>query len=182
MLALEQVGRGARVDRVHVFERADEIGDTRCSLRLHWATEEFATITMNSADEELPLQVLAPSWVHAFDRDAPVYGTTSTMLEPLRERLDAWSVRSFCACPITARRRWLGFVAFDDCHGERLWAPDEIRALQRLSNALTGALQRSRTEVRLDDARKRLAEAATSLSSPAQAVFNASPDGRRRQR
>ena len=158
MLALEQVGHGARVDRVHVFERVDDAnsGHKLCNQRYEWSAERATPQIDNPELQHLDMNEVAPHWVNAFGRDAHVAGIVKSMPEPTREVLTSQQIVSICVCPIVVGRDWWGFVGYDDCRTERAWPDDEVRALRRLSVALAASLRRAQTQARLDDARAQL--------------------------
>ena len=168
MLALEQVGHGARVDRVYIFERVDGArgGHKLCSQRYEWSADRVTPQIDNPELQNVDMDEIAPTWVAAFARDEHVAGLVQTMPEPTREVLVAQQIQSICVCPIIVGRDWWGFVGFDDCHGDRVWPDDEVRALRRLSVALAASLRRAQTHASLDAARRQL-----------QALANDNPSG-----
>jgi GAF domain-containing protein len=181
--ALEQVGHGARVDRVYIFERIDGADDRRklCSQRYEWSADRVEAQIDNAELQNVDMDELAPTWVEAFARDEHVAGLVKTMPEPTREMLVAQQVQSICVCPIVVGRDWWGFVGFDDCHSERVWPDDEVRALRRLSMALAASLRRAQTRARLEDARRQLQALAAENPSEGGGSSLTPPKGRSHQ-
>ena len=145
MLAPEQVGNGARVDRAYIFERSDDAarGHVLCSQRYEWSADRVTPQIDNPELQGVDMHEIAPTWIEAFARNQHVAGLVRTMPEPTRGILVSQQIQSICVCPIVVGREWWGFVGFDDCHSERVWPDDEVRALQRLSVALAASLRRA---------------------------------------
>ncbi len=66
------------------------------------------------------------------------------MPEMVRARLERLHIRSQLLAPIMLGSEWWGFMAFDDCVGERLWTETELEALRAAAN-LFGAAVAART-------------------------------------
>jgi GAF domain-containing protein len=160
LLALEQVGTGARVDRVYIFERHESAGGgaTLCSQRYEWSADHVAPQLDNPELQNVNMDEAGPSWVEAFARDRPIASLVRDQPSPVREILESQAIQSICVCPITVGREWWGFVGVDDCHSERVWPFEEVRALQRLSNALAATLRRNQTASRLQTAAAQMRE------------------------
>jgi hypothetical protein len=89
--ALEQVGHGARVDRVYIFERIDGADDRRklCSQRYEWSADRVEPQIDNAELQNVDMDEIAPTWVEAFALDEHVAGLVKTIPEPTREILVA---------------------------------------------------------------------------------------------
>jgi GAF domain-containing protein len=183
LLALEQVGHGARVDRVYIFERLSDAasGHKLCSQRYEWSAERVTPQIDNPDLQNVDMDELAPTWVEAFARDQHIAGLVKAMPEPTREILVAQQIQSICVCPIIVGRDWWGFVGYDDCRTERVWPDDEVRALRRLSVALAASLRRAQTRARLDAARRQLQVLASENPADTGAAFSASRVARSRR-
>jgi len=158
MLALEQVGNGAGVDRAYIFERSDDAtrGHVLCSQRYEWSADRVTPQIDNPDLQGVDMHEIAPTWVEAFARHEHIAGLVRTIPEPTRGILLSQQIQSLCVCPIIVGDEWWGFVGFDDCHSERIWPDDEVRALQRLSVALAASLRRAQTSARLEQALQQL--------------------------
>jgi PAS domain S-box-containing protein len=64
----------------------------------------------------------------------------------------AQEIRSLLLVPIFVDRQWWGFIGFDDCLGERLFAQVEVEALRAAAGAIGAAIGREAAEVRRHEA------------------------------
>ena len=65
---------------------------------------------------------------------------------PLRENLEGQSILSIALVPMFFGGVFGGFVGFDDCCSERIWATDEMHSLRAVAAGIGSALVRSRIE------------------------------------
>jgi PAS domain S-box-containing protein len=77
-----------------------------------------------------------------------------------RQVFEDTSTLSFISVPIMLRGGCWGFLAFDDCHREREWAPVEIEVLRTAASLIGGAIERAKADERLRLSEERYALAA----------------------
>lgn len=159
--ALRLLGEAAGVSRVYVFENhvgAD--GTLLTSQRHEWWAPGIESQMDNPDLQDFPWEEGGFSrWARLMEEGRPVFGLVRDFPPSERAVLEPQQIRSLAAVPIFAHGRWWGFVGFDDCWTDRVWAPEEISALQLASRLMGAALDRHRA----DDDLRLTAEVATRL-------------------
>lgn len=156
--ALALVGREMAVDRVYIFEDVVEDGERYTSQRYEWSSEGAEPQIDNPALQHIPYAAIAPEWEAVFSRGEVVKGLVREMEGPAREFMMGQGIRSILMCPIMLGEGYWGFVGFDDCHSDRSWPDDEVRALRRFSMGLSGVLYSQQSQVARQATREILQE------------------------
>ena len=157
--ALGILGRGARVDRVYIFE--DEVvsvgGERVTSQRYEWVAPGIAPQIDDPACQRMPYRTFgAERAAHLLRGDAAMTLTRETQPASFRRILASQGIQSLLLCPIVHQRSTWGFVGFDDCHSERHWPAPELTALRGFARAMTAALRQAGLSETLGLARTQL--------------------------
>ncbi|MDR7447468.1 MAG: GAF domain-containing protein, partial [Armatimonadota bacterium] len=145
---LRLLGEAAGVSRVYVFENhvgAD--GTLLTSQRHEWCAPGIEPQMDNPDLQNFRWEEGGfGRWVRLMQAGQPVYGLVRNFPPAERAVLEPQQIRSLAAVPIFAHGRWWGFVGFDDCWQDRVWASEEISALRLAARLLGAALDRQRAD------------------------------------
>jgi PAS domain S-box-containing protein len=88
-------------------------------------------------------------WFEAFVRGEAIAGSVASFPEAERSFLQKQSILSILVLPIVMDGEFYGFIGFDDCESERVWADGDVRLLRTAAEILASHLQRQRAETAL---------------------------------
>jgi PAS domain S-box-containing protein len=147
-----RLAQAVEVSRAYVYENRTEDGELRAVLRAQWVAREDLTVV--SEGTELGYGDLE-RWVATLGAGEMVAGPVSGFPAAERPTLEAHHVRSLLLVPLMVGDAWWGYIGFDDCVDERVWAADETDALRAAAGTLAAAIDRGRSERRLREAEAR---------------------------
>ncbi len=143
---LALVGTTVGVDRVYLFENHGPPNDLKCNQTYEWVREGIEPQISNPDLQNLSylsdLEEIYPSLASGRNFTALVGELSS----PLRENLESQHILSIALVPMFFGGVFGGFVGFDDCCSERVWATDEMHSLRAVAAGIGSALVRSRIE------------------------------------
>jgi PAS domain S-box-containing protein len=76
------------------------------------------------------------NWSRRLASGVWVAGSKSRFSGPERQMLDEMGIRSILIVPIQVKGEYWGFIGFNDCTAERVWADTEIEILMTLASTL----------------------------------------------
>jgi PAS domain S-box-containing protein len=156
--SLERLGAAAESSRAFIFEK-------------HWGPDGTPVVSQR---HEWVAQGVSPHaegpelqgfdwrgggfgrWEEILARHEPVFGRTRDFPEWEQHLLRRHSVKSIAIVPVFAGEDLWGFVGFDDCLSERVWAISEIEALKTAASTLGAAVFRKRAKDALHESRRML--------------------------
>ncbi len=140
---LANLGRGAQVDRVCLYERLEPANpETVISLRFEWNSEAFSFMRGNPVLKRFPMRARGfGRWADEMLADRIVSGATRSLPEPESAFLARQGILSIAAAPIRIGSEWWGIVVFDDCMREREWSAAEIEAIRAASGLFSAAIR-----------------------------------------
>jgi PAS domain S-box-containing protein len=154
---LAQLGKGAAVSRVYVFQNhEDEQGRLLTSQRFEWVAPGCPPHIDNPELQGFSMHELGfGRWVELLADGGIVEGLVRSFPAPEQEFLKPQDILSLAIVPIFAEGLWWGFIGFDDCDEEREWPPATLAVLQTAARLLGAALERARADARLEESERR---------------------------
>ncbi len=179
---LERIGTAAGAHRAYVFENGSlEDGRLAMWLRREWLAPGVASID-DPANQGFPYADGFIRWQAVLSRGMELHGLTRDFPEAERTALQAEGVLSQIVVPVFVGDEWWGYLGFDDCVVERIWAPAEVEALKAAADTLGAAIGRARAEQERVSAQTAAAqlEARTSavLASALEGIVTMDAEGR----
>jgi PAS domain S-box-containing protein len=162
---LELLGTAVGADRVCIFENHDfRKGWYLTSMRHEWA-RDFAISQKHNPDlQDLSYHPALSRWYDMLSSGHSIKGLIREFPESERAILEPQNIKSLLIIPITVKGQFWGFICFDDCHSDRVWAGVEASILQAAAASIGGAIARRHTEDELRKA-KEIAESAVRAKS-----------------
>ncbi len=87
-----------------------------------------------------------PGWEQEFLKKRCINGIVSKQPAKEQKILTRHEIKSIFAVPIYLKKQFWGFIAYDDCHNERVFSRSEASLLRSASELIANALIRSRME------------------------------------
>lgn len=142
---LQRVGTFLKVDRANLHE----YGDEGAIVRISWATEGIRPLSRVLEPDQFPwaTEQLRGGHIVRFSRldELPEQASID------RQSYQRSGTQSDLSLPLRAGESLLGVLSFDSIREERAW-PDELQSrLQLLAEIFTGALERRRAELALNE-------------------------------
>jgi len=154
---LSRLGEAAGVSRVWLTQTyTDTSGVRRGGITHEWSAP--GTLPRLADPDWRDYTYDQPSgvrWAELLGSGRPVVGNVVDFPAAEREVLDPLDVRSILVSPVIAGGEWLGHLGFDECRGERAWAPAEVDALMAATGTLGAAIARGRAEAEALSAQER---------------------------
>lgn len=153
---LATLGEAVQVDRVYYWENhLDEAtGEWLTSQRIEWCASDIEpqisnpdlqNIPLESFEEILgPLRNMQPFNMHV--KNIPD--------ETARNALEDQQIQSVLIMPIYVDEVFFGFIGFDSCLRERVWAEEEISLLRIFIDLLEKSIQRDRLQTEVAQGRQ----------------------------
>ena len=150
--SLYMVGSFLKTDRAYLFEYDHAAGVTNNTHE--WCAEGVDPQIHKL--QNIPMDPFA-DWMEAHLRGEPIQIPSVESLPegPLREILEAQSIKSLISVPLMDDRRCLGFVGFDSVKTERQWEKDYVSLIQVLAEFYTNILKRQQIEQSLHASEKK---------------------------
>ena len=163
--ALQQLVSAAQVDRVYVYENAQEPGET---LQMRLIFEACSPGVDSCAPTEAQqIRPYAPGflrWQTELAAGRPIMGALDTLPEAERALLEGSDAQSILILPLTVQGEWYGYVGFDDTYLRRDWSSSEVTLLSTTAEIIGAFLARRQAEQEINRARE-AAEMATKAKS-----------------
>ena len=142
-VALEEVGRASKVDRIFVFQHDyDPEADQNYMLqRYEWAAEG---VESHKGDPRLARIPVGEDQYRMRDlllTGAPLQTHLADM--PLSERaiFEGFGAKSVLIIPVFSLGEFWGFIGFDTVHETRVWTDSEVSLLRLLADRIARALE-----------------------------------------
>jgi diguanylate cyclase (GGDEF)-like protein len=148
---LEKIGQAADLSRVLVaMNYTDHNGYLYSSLCYEWANSGVPAQINNPALKHVPLRKSGMGrWEKILAQGLPIFGLVKDLPESERGFFQALGSLSVAAMPIFVNKHWWGFILFDECRHERLWADTEMETLSIAASMFGSAEARARAELKL---------------------------------
>jgi class 3 adenylate cyclase/PAS domain-containing protein len=161
---LKRLGRATEVSRVTLFEvhRGSE-GHRVQSCRFDWADQGLTPLSDDPRYQNMPISDAddpeAGDWAQKRERGEIVQARLSETTGYTRQVFIEHGTLSFISVPIMVRRKWWGFLGFDDCKEERRWSPEDVHVLKTAAALIAGAIEREQADeaIRVSEERYALA-------------------------
>jgi diguanylate cyclase (GGDEF)-like protein/PAS domain S-box-containing protein len=163
---LERIGIASQATRVHLLTVDAEGPPIERKVIAHqfWSATGLATPPdfADGVGQKLADAGLA-SWPDRLARGETISGNTRSFDPAVRRFLESGGVQSTVAVPVFATGAWRGFIAFDQCHGEREWLAAEIDMLKILAELIGAMMTRAERRQSLVDAKRIIENSPTVL-------------------
>ncbi len=158
-----EIGSATGVDRAHIFLIDEADGDGRVIQHSLWTAPDITTPPEFRNTVEPMAKTGLKSWLPKLKRGEIIVGDANDFESPVRALLEFGGVRSTLCVPVFADGRWLGTIAFDDCHSECDWRPAEIDTIKTIAEMVGAAVARTRSLQNLNDANRIVESSSTIL-------------------
>ncbi|HEX6131412.1 MAG TPA: EAL domain-containing protein [Actinomycetota bacterium] len=139
------LGGATGVSRVYLFENdRNDAGELVMRQRAEWTAGGIPPSTSSDGTPWRYADGFA-HWVDALSQGRPVQTRLSEAEGGERADMLADGIESHVAVPVLVDGGWWGFVGFDACERERVWAPAQLDALQVAAAAFGAAVARERS-------------------------------------
>ena len=147
---LKLIGEITNVSRSYIFELHDINSQTYVSQTHEWSANNIKAQINNDELVNIPLtDPMFTSWAKSMNNYQNVMGFIEDFSEPTKSILASQDILSLLVIPIYVKKRWWGFIGFDDCKSKRIWTNTEINALEMLALNIGAALYRQNVESEL---------------------------------
>jgi diguanylate cyclase (GGDEF)-like protein/PAS domain S-box-containing protein len=143
--SIANVGRELGADRVYVFENVrDPDGRLWMNLTTEWVREGIRELFEVPGTKLHPYSPDFTRWIEVLGGREVLAGPVARLPESERRVLSAEGTSSIAAVPIFLADGWWGYLAADDCGGERIWSAREIDLLRVMAGAIAEDVERQR--------------------------------------
>lgn len=162
---LRMLGQATGVSRVYIFKHLLGLdGEKRSEPQFEWHTGGARSYFSLAGYQSFSLaEGRWTRWTEILERGDVIAGNTEGFPEDERDQLRAIDTLSLIIVPVFLENSLWGILGFDDCENEREWSSSEIEAIKAGAATLGAVLYRARSEQRLIEARRRVAEVASRI-------------------
>ncbi len=157
--ALKTIGGFVHVDRSYVFMFSDD-GKSKMDNTHEWCAEGIEPQIQNL--KGITIESL-PWWMAKLNRfeniHIPCVADLSLDAGSEKAILEAQSIKSLIAVPMTYKNSLIGFIGFDSVRVEKVWPEEDIRMLQMIGQVFANVLERKRSEELLHEKEHQLRHA-----------------------
>lgn len=145
---LQRIGKAADVSRISVvMNHQDEKGEIYSSLRYEWASSSATPQINNVALKDVPLRKSGLGrWEDWLSQGLTIDGIIKNLPQAEQDFYKGRESLSIVVVPIFVKYQWWGFILFDECRYERIWASTELEAFQLVANIFGAAETRAGNE------------------------------------
>ncbi len=147
---LQHLGQATEVDRVHVWKNKIAEDDRLYGTLVYEWSPEIESLQGTEYTTGIPYDEKFPSWKAVLSSGHCINSLVRETAAEEQTQLIALGIRSILVAPILFKGEFWGFLAFNDCHRERLWSESEIGVLQSAGLLIAGAVTRRMTEAALE--------------------------------
>ncbi|MCL2127360.1 MAG: ATP-binding protein, partial [Treponema sp.] len=144
---MKMMAEAGDVDRVQIWKNHTEDGLLYCDQAYEW-TEDTDLMYDGRPTENVLYEEHLPGWEAKFSSGQSINAIVRSMSQAEKAIISLFKIKSFLAVPVILRDQFWGFIAFDDCHRERVFSDNEVSILQSGCLIIATALQRN--EITLD--------------------------------
>jgi len=161
---LALLGEATGVDRVYLFENHYKDGQAYTSHKMEWNSGAYEPQIENPELQNMPFEEVS-GFIDPLIKGQALRGLIKDFKEGRdKELLTEQGILTILVLPIFVEGYFWGYVGFDECKMERDWTEDEFSILKAFSITIAEAIERSRMEQKLAQA-KEAAEAANKAKS-----------------
>ena len=157
--ALKTIGKFVHVDRSYMFMFSDD-SKSKLDNTHEWCAEGIEPQIQNL--KVITIESL-PWWMAKLNRFENIHipCVADLPLESGSEKaiLEAQSIKSLIAVPMTYKNSLIGFIGFDSVRVEKVWPEEDIRMLQMIGQVFANVLERKRSEELLHEKEHQLRHA-----------------------
>jgi diguanylate cyclase (GGDEF)-like protein/PAS domain S-box-containing protein len=146
-------------EEIDILSHAYSREDLLTSLRYEWATDEILPYKNNPFFQNISYHPHFKHHAKMLSQGQPIYGLVKDFPKREIRKLDIKDVLSSAIIPIFVKKKWWGFIGYDDCLEERKWSLVIIEAFKMAANLLGAAIQHEQMNQALREGEARLAEA-----------------------
>jgi len=146
--SLEMFCKVAAADRVYYFEYSylEKTGQDVVSMKLEWVREGIKPEIENPDHTNLPFDDIR-NFIDMVIHDGGYNDIVSKIEdEKFSGFLAGQDIKSILVIPVFTANGFRGFIGFDDCTNERIWADDEVTLLKTVAINLGSAIENEESE------------------------------------
>ncbi|MCC7317438.1 MAG: response regulator, partial [Bacteroidales bacterium] len=141
------LGSAAKVDRVYLFENFYRGGKYFSQQKYEWVKENISQQIDNEDLLRIPHDLpLFSRWHQKMIAGESIFGLIKDFPEPEQKPLFEQEIVSILAIPIFVKKKWYGFIGFDNCTTEHQWSASEMTILKTAASLIGSAIYRSNIE------------------------------------
>ncbi len=136
---LKLLGEHTGVSRVYIFE--DDPTGALCNNTFEWCNRGIEPQINNL--QGVPYEII-PSWKPMLEKDGRIFSTNIYELPgDLVEILAPQAIKSILIYPLYVKKKFFGFIGFDECTVNKVWEQDELELLRTIANFLSNTYERN---------------------------------------
>ena len=149
--SLPVMGKAVDVDRVYLFKLSYLTGNViLTSQMLEWNSGIAAPQIDNPELQNIPIGIFGDYLGDLYQNKS--FNVVVSHLDKgsaMRNILESQKILSILIIPIFLADKLWGYIGYDECKYERIWAEDEISILKSFCNSISIAVERARVDVEL---------------------------------
>ncbi|MDM8516729.1 response regulator [Desulfobacterales bacterium HSG16] len=163
---LQRLGLATGVSRVYILEyQKDECVRPVVKLYDQWTRQKIKPHTDNQLYTRLLLKNSDNmNWQERLEGNQSISGNLNDFSSYIRQALLDSGILAIALMPVFVEEKLWGIIGFDECRQERYWTDPEIDALKAAVNNLGAAIQRRKTEQKLQQAKEHAEQASFAKS------------------
>jgi PAS domain S-box-containing protein len=164
--AMDIIGEVADIDRIYIYEnhKDEKTGKLLSNQKFEW-TFRFIEPQINNPElQNVDLKEQYPFCYSLLSTGKTINELVKNIPLPDRKLFEKNEIKSILIVPIFIKDNFWGFIGFDDCTYEKIWAKCDESILSATAGNIGGAVQRMLIENELIKA-KEIAELATKIKS-----------------
>jgi signal transduction histidine kinase/HPt (histidine-containing phosphotransfer) domain-containing protein/FixJ family two-component response regulator len=137
--------RGINADRFRIWKNHSMDGALYCTEVYEWS-ENVESQMGKAIVRDISYSETLPGWEETLSSGKSVGGIVRHLSQAEQDQLLPQGILSFLAAPVFFQDKFWGFVAFDDCHAERIFSSDEEELLRSGGLLIANAMRRNHNE------------------------------------
>ncbi|GHU30350.1 hypothetical protein AGMMS50256_17110 [Betaproteobacteria bacterium] len=139
---MDSIARYAGLDRMRVWRNTRKDGELYCSQVYEWSGGAGPQ-TGKEITQDVSYSENIPGWEEKLSAGQCINGIVRTFSQAEQTQLIPQGILSILVIPVFFQDRFWGFVAFDDCHKERLFTNDDENLLHSAGLLIANAILRN---------------------------------------
>ena len=152
---MEIMARCVDADRINIWRNETREGNLYYVKQYEW-TNEIARQNDPAGDERaFPYDLNSSEWKSKFLAGECVNGPLVSLSQDEQMMLGPYGIKSILVLPVDIEECFWGFVSFDDCRRERVFAEEEVNILRSASLIMASAVDRNANAAQINEAHQR---------------------------
>jgi signal transduction histidine kinase/CheY-like chemotaxis protein/PAS domain-containing protein len=151
---MDMMVNALEIDRVSLWKNHTIDGELFCSLV--YGRENGAKLTLDAYVSVDVSYKRLPGWEETLSKGNCIAGLVRDMSQEEQKQFRVQNMLSLCAVPIFLRDQFWGYIAYDDCHSERVFSKNEQSILRSSGILIANAILRNEMTLSLRSSAEQL--------------------------